>query len=278
LNRAERWKLPVVCEIRRLGERNSKRDQKKERVKDMYGRQFNLFTLFGFRVRIDMSWIIIAILVAWSLSSGYFPVRFENLSTRTYWIMGIIGAAGLFLSIIFHEMAHSLVARRFGMPMKGITLFIFGGIAEMSREPPSPKAEFFMAVVGPLSSFAMAFLLYGVYAAGLRQGWPVGVTGVTMYLSAINGLLGLFNLVPAFPLDGGRVLRSILWKGQGKSPLGNPDQLPDRVGLRDSPDCHRGLFVCHREFHRRSLVVPDRHVHSWSRLHVLPAAPGSPGA
>lgn len=181
----------------------------------MFGRSIDLFKVFGFRVRVDMSWIILAILVAWSLSSGYFPVRFEDLSTRTYWTMGILGAAGLFLSIIFHETAHSLVARRFGMPMKGITLFVFGGVAEMGSEPPSPKAEFFMAVAGPLSSFVLAGVFLGVYAAGLRLGWPVAVTGVAMYLGAINGLLALFNLVPAFPLDGGRVLRSILWKARG---------------------------------------------------------------
>jgi Zn-dependent protease/CBS domain-containing protein len=162
-----------------------------------------------------MSWIVIAVLVAWSLSSGFFPVHFENLSTRTYWIMGIIGAVGLFLSIIFHEMAHSLVARRFGLPMRGITLFIFGGVAEMDQEPPSPKAEFFMAVVGPMSSFFLAALFYWGYAAGMQQRWPAMATGILMYLAAINGLLGLFNLVPAFPLDGGRILRSILWKAKG---------------------------------------------------------------
>jgi len=134
----------------------------------MFGRRFDLFEIFGFRVRVDMSWIVLAILVAWSLSSGYFPVRFEDLSARTYWTMGILGAAGLFPSIIFHETAHSLVARSFGMPMKGITLFVFGGVAEMGGEPPSPKAEFFMAIAGPLSSFVLAGAFLGVYAAGLR--------------------------------------------------------------------------------------------------------------
>jgi Zn-dependent protease/CBS domain-containing protein len=181
----------------------------------VFGRRVNLFKLFGFQVRIDMSWIVIAVLVAWSLSSGFFPVHFENLSTQAYWIMGIIGAVGLFLSIIFHEMAHSLVARRFGLPMRGITLFIFGGVAEMDQEPPSPKAEFYMAVIGPVSSFVLAGLFYWGYVAGMQQRWPAMATGILMYLAAINGILGLFNLVPAFPLDGGRILRSILWKAKG---------------------------------------------------------------
>ena len=118
----------------------------------MFGKRINLFKLLGFQVRIDFSWIIIAVLIAWSLSTGLFPYQYRGLSTSTYWIMGIIGALGLFLSIIVHEFSHSLVARKHGIPMKGITLFIFGGMAEMSDEPPSPKAEFMMAVVGPLSS------------------------------------------------------------------------------------------------------------------------------
>jgi Zn-dependent protease len=125
--------------------------------------------------------------------------------------MGIVGALGLFLSIIFHEMCHSLVARRYGMPMKGITLFIFGGVAEMGDEPPSPKAEFMMAVVGPISSIAMGLFFYAIYFLGRQNGWPEPANGVIQYLAYINGLLALFNLIPAFPLDGGRVLRSILW-------------------------------------------------------------------
>ena len=129
----------------------------------MFGKKIKLFKLFGFEVGIDPSWVIIAILIAWSLSTGFFPFQYRNLSVGTYWIMGIVGALGLFLSIIVHEFSHSLVARNFGMPMKGITLFIFGGVAEMGEEPPHAKAEFFMAIVGPLSSIALALLFYGMY-------------------------------------------------------------------------------------------------------------------
>ena len=181
----------------------------------MFSKRINLFKLLGFQVRIDLSWIIIAVLVAWSLSEGLFPFQIQGLSTRTYWIMGIIGALGLFLSIIIHEFSHSLVARKFGMPMKGITLFIFGGMAEMSEEPPSPKAEFMMAAVGPVSSVAMAGVFYVLYAAGVSGGIPGPVTGVVQYLAYINALLAAFNLLPAFPLDGGRVLRSLLWGIKG---------------------------------------------------------------
>ncbi len=177
----------------------------------MFGKRIRLFKLFGFEVRVDVSWVFLAILVAWSLSVGFFPGRYRDLSTQTYWLMGIIGALGLFLSIIFHEMSHSLVARKYGMPMKGITLFIFGGVAEMGDEPPGPKAEFMMAIVGPLSSIVLSLLFFGVSLLGRRGGWAESVIGVVQYLAFVNGLLAAFNLLPAFPLDGGRVLRSILW-------------------------------------------------------------------
>jgi Zn-dependent protease/CBS domain-containing protein len=178
----------------------------------VFGKQIKLFKLFGFQVGIDWSWIIIAVLIAWSLSADFFPSQLKDQPASTYWEMGIIGALGLFLSIIFHEMAHSLVARRYGLPMRGITLFIFGGVAQMDREPPSPKAEFMMAAAGPLSSILIALLFYGIYRSSSKSGWPAPVHAVLLYLAMINGLLAAFNLLPAFPLDGGRILRSILWK------------------------------------------------------------------
>ena len=177
----------------------------------MFGQRIKLFKLLGFEVRIDWSWIIIAVLIVWSLSKGVFPSYYKNLSAQAYWWMGIIGAAGLFLSIIAHELSHSLVARKYGLQMKGITLFIFGGVAEMEDEPPSARAEFMMAIAGPLSSILIALVLYGIQAAGKQAGLAAPVTGVVGYLAMINGILAVFNLLPAFPLDGGRVLRSILW-------------------------------------------------------------------
>jgi Zn-dependent protease/predicted transcriptional regulator len=125
--------------------------------------------------------------------------------------MGAAGAVGLLISIVFHELWHSLVARRFGLPMKGITLFIFGGVAEMTDEPPSPRAEFFMAVAGPLSSIFLGVVLLAIAFLGDGLGLSRPVKGVINYLGFLNLILAGFNLLPAFPLDGGRVLRSVLW-------------------------------------------------------------------
>ena len=177
----------------------------------MLQKKIKIFTLFGFEVGIDPSWIIIAVLVVWSLSSGVFSGLYPDLARKWHWVMGVVGAVGLFLSIIFHEFWHSLVARQYGLPMKGITLFIFGGVAEMDKDPDSPKAEFMMAVAGPVSSLVLALGFYGLYVVGSAFRWPVGVNGVINYLAVINLVLALFNMIPAFPLDGGRVLRSILW-------------------------------------------------------------------
>jgi len=178
----------------------------------MFGKQWRLFSLLGFEVKIDMSWLILAFLITWSLAEGLFPYYYKNLSRPAYWWMGAAGAVGLFLSIIFHELSYSLVARRYGLPMRGITLFIFGGVAEMEDEPRSPRAEFLMAIAGPISSIGLSFIFYGLYRFGLLVDWPMSANGVINYLGWINGLLAAFNMIPAFPLDGGRVLRSGLWK------------------------------------------------------------------
>lgn len=194
----------------------------------MYGRKFKLFRLMGFEVGLDPSWVILAILVAWSLSTGYFPFKYRELSLQTYWLMGIVGAVGLFMSIVVHEFCHSLVARQRGIPMQGITLFIFGGVAEMNDEPASAGDEFAIAVVGPLSSFAMAAVFYGLYRLGNAAGWATAVTGVMGYLGMINLFLAVFNLVPAFPLDGGRMLRAALWGWKGN--LKRATRIASRIG------------------------------------------------
>jgi Zn-dependent protease/CBS domain-containing protein len=181
----------------------------------LFGTKVKLFSLFGFRVSIDLSWIIIAFLVVWSLAAGVFPRYLPGLSTGTYWWMGAVGAIGLFASIILHELFHSLVARRFGLPMKGITLFLFGGVAEMDDEPPSAKSEFFMSVAGPITSIVVGLVFLGIYLLGHAAQWPKPAIGIVFYLGAINLILAAFNLVPAFPLDGGRVLRSALWHWKG---------------------------------------------------------------
>lgn len=180
----------------------------------MFGRTFTLFRMFGFAVRVDASWLIIAVLITWSLAAMVFPRDQPGLSQGEYWLMGIAGAFLLFASIIVHEFAHSLVARRSGLAMKGITLFIFGGVAEMEREPSSAKAEFQMAIAGPLTSVILGGIFYAL-AVTMRGVWSVPVVEVFTYLYWINWVLAAFNMVPAFPLDGGRVLRSLLWYWKG---------------------------------------------------------------
>ena len=177
----------------------------------MFGQRIKIFSLLGFEVRVDLSWIVLAVLVTWSLARGVFPDYFENLPERTYWFMGAVGALGLFFSIIFHEISHSLIARKFGISMKGITLFIFGGVAEMTEEAPDAKAEFWMAIVGPASSLLLGAMFFAIWRYGESAGWPVPAVGVLFYLAWINVALAVFNLIPAFPLDGGRLLRAVLW-------------------------------------------------------------------
>lgn len=178
----------------------------------MFGKRVTLFRLLGFEVRLDWSWLIIALLIVWSLARGVFRAQFVNFPPSTYWWMGVAGAVGLFISIVLHEFGHSVVARAFGLEMRGITLFVFGGVAEMGSEPRTPRSEFFMAIAGPITSVVLAGIFYGLTLLGQAGQWPVTVIGVLGYLAWINIILAAFNLLPAFPLDGGRVLRSILWR------------------------------------------------------------------
>ncbi len=177
----------------------------------MFGKGIKLFTIFGFTVKLDLSWLIIGFLVMWTLAEGVFPELYKDMSVSTYWLMGLGGALGLLLSIVLHELSHSLVARRFGLPMRGITLFVFGGVAEMTDEPPNPKAEFLMALAGPGASVVLGLTLLAFAALWNFLALGEAVAGAVGYLGVINLLLAGFNLLPGFPLDGGRVLRSVLW-------------------------------------------------------------------
>lgn len=181
----------------------------------MFGsRRFHLFTLFGFRVGLDPSWFILALLVAWTLATSWFPVEQPGLSPGVYWLMGIGGALGLFISIVVHEFFHAMQARRDGLEMRGITLFIFGGVAEMDQEPRSAGAEFRMAIAGPIASVLIALVCFAIVRwAGAAL--PAPARAVVSYLAFINIVLAIFNMIPAFPLDGGRILRSALWKWRG---------------------------------------------------------------
>jgi Zn-dependent protease/CBS domain-containing protein len=180
----------------------------------MFGHRLKLFKLFGFEIRLDPSWFFMAMLIVWSLAAGMFPGMVPGLPMQTYWWMGVAGALGLFGSIVFHELSHSLVAKHYHLPMRGITLFIFGGVAEMGGEPESPKVEFLMAIAGPIASIVMGTAFVLLARAGAET-WAPALVGVIAYLGWINLVLAAFNMIPAFPLDGGRVLRSILWHFQG---------------------------------------------------------------
>ncbi|NLF32549.1 MAG: CBS domain-containing protein [Planctomycetes bacterium] len=181
----------------------------------MFGRAIKLFTVFGFTVKLDPSWLIIMGLIVWSLAGVVFPSAYQGLHWGAYLAMGLVAALGLFASIVIHELSHSLVARRYGLPMKGITLFLLGGVAEMRDEPPSAKAEFMMAIAGPAASVVLGVVLIGAGVLGALAGWAGPVVGVVQWVGFINIILAVFNMIPGFPLDGGRVLRATLWHFKG---------------------------------------------------------------
>lgn len=176
---------------------------------------FRLGSILGFEIRIDFSWFVIFFLILWSFAGGVFPAQYPEQSPRTYWLMGGVGALLFFASLLAHELSHSLVARAKGIPVEGITLFIFGGMARTRLEAEDPGDEFAIAAVGPLSSLVIAGLFGAVWWIGSRAGWSPAVTGVAGYLGFLNVLLAVFNLLPGFPLDGGRLFRSLVWKLTG---------------------------------------------------------------
>lgn len=226
----------------------------------MFGNNFTLFEFLGFRVRANVSWLFLAILVTWSLAAGFFPSAYPGLNKATYWALAVTGMIGLFFSLLFHEFSHSVVARARGLPMKGITLFLFGGVAEMEMEPPSAKTEFLMAIAGPISSVVLAVVFYGIALGMEAQGLPNHMAGVPRYLGFINLLLAAFNMVPGFPLDGGRVLRAALWHWKGD--LRWATRWASRLGsgLRPGFGRPRHPQRSRRQFCRRHVVVLDRSV------------------
>ena len=173
-----------------------------------------LFSVRGIPVRIDLGWLLIVALIAWSLASGYFPHVLPSRSAAAYWAEGVLAALLLFASVLLHELAHALVAIRHGVPVGGITLHIFGGVSQLDSEPDTPRAELSIAIVGPLTSFAIAGASHGADVLLTGPSWADALVG---YLAAVNVVVGVFNLVPAFPLDGGRVLRAALWAWTGEA-------------------------------------------------------------
>ena len=177
------------------------------------GGAFSLGRIFGIQFRIHYSWFIIFVLITGSLSWQYFPYTYPEWSAPTYWLTGIATSLLFFASVVAHELAHSLVARANDIPVKSITLFLFGGVAHMTREASRHGAELRMALAGPVASLVIGGLFFGLHL--LLQSVNEPVAALTFWLARINVVLALFNLIPGFPLDGGRVFRSLLWRFSG---------------------------------------------------------------
>jgi Zn-dependent protease/CBS domain-containing protein len=176
---------------------------------------FRLGSVLGFEIRIDYSWFIIFFLILWSFSGLILP---HELPGRERWLYLALGAAAtllFFASLLIHELSHSVVARVKGIPVEGITLFIFGGMAHTRSEAERPGDEFQIAGVGPLASFALALLFTGIWWGATQWGAPVELAAVARWLGWLNFLLAVFNLLPGFPLDGGRLFRAAIWRATG---------------------------------------------------------------
>lgn len=167
-----------------------------------------LFQVRGIRVTLDYSWFLIFFLVFFSLSAGYFPRHHPGLGYVNYWLSGLLTTLLFFASIIIHELSHSFMALRAGIKIPEITLFLFGGVSRLSAESKNPRTEFKIAAAGPLTSFLLAALFWAV--SSFSQAYPLPAA-IFHYLSVVNIALGIFNLMPGYPLDGGRILRSYLW-------------------------------------------------------------------
>lgn len=176
---------------------------------------FRIGRIAGIDIYANFSLLIILVLLTVSLASSWFPATYPGFSTTIYLLMGLIAAVLLFVSVLLHELAHSFVARARGLPVKSIYLYIFGGVSNIEQEPQSAGVEFQMAFVGPLTSLVIGALSYLGFLA--LRGERSALAAILGYLAISNILLGIFNLVPGFPLDGGRVFRSIVWKITGNA-------------------------------------------------------------
>jgi Zn-dependent protease len=174
-------------------------------------RGLHLLRIGGIEIIIDYSWFVIFFLVIYSMAESYFPSTQKHFTAPQYWIMGLVTATLLFASVLLHELAHSFVALRHGIQVQSIRLFIFGGVAQVSREPHTGRHEFLIALAGPATSMALAVVFGMAYGMLFVVRGPGAVPAVASYLCLSNLLLALFNLIPGFPLDGGRILRAILW-------------------------------------------------------------------
>ncbi|TMI30071.1 CBS domain-containing protein [Candidatus Bathyarchaeota archaeon] len=174
----------------------------------------NIGRILGIPIRIHWTLWLVFVLIAWSLATpgGYLSLTYPGLDSTTYWSIGIVSALLLFVSVLLHELSHSYIAKKNGLPIARITLFFFGGVSEMTEEPKDAGLEVLMAAAGPLTSFAIAGVMGTLWLLFMLVSAPVAILAILGYGALINAVLGVFNLIPAFPLDGGRVLRGSLWK------------------------------------------------------------------
>ncbi len=173
-----------------------------------------IFKVLGIQISLDYTWFIVFGLFGWSLAYGYFPHYYPGLEKTVYLFMGFASALLLFGCVLIHELSHSYTANRLGLDISEITLFIFGGVARLTREPEEPMVELKIAVAGPIASGVLALIFWGLSKTLEAEAYPV-VYAILSYLAMINIVLLVFNMIPGFPLDGGRVLRSLWWAKTG---------------------------------------------------------------
>lgn len=178
-------------------------------------KSLKILTVSGIPIKLDISWIFIFIFLTWSLAKGYYAEKFSHIPGLYTWAVSVLSALLVFMCILLHELSHSIVAQKTGMKIKEITLFIFGGVAQMTKDPEEPDQEFAIAVAGPFMSFVLAGAFLGMFFS-IRYFWGVNLlTEMFFYLVIINGMMIFFNMLPGLPLDGGRVLKAIIWKITG---------------------------------------------------------------
>jgi len=184
-----------------------------------------MLTLLGIPINVNASWVLIYALVTWTLAVGYFPRQLPGLEPVAYWVSGILAGLLLFVSVLIHELAHAVTARAHGVGVSGITLHLLGGVSQLDDEPPDPRTEVQIALAGPLTSVALAAAL-ALVRLGVEAPWGQALLN---YLIAVNVAVGLFNLIPGFPLDGGRVLHAVAWRVTGDR--GRATAIAGRVGM-----------------------------------------------
>lgn len=176
-----------------------------------FSKPVTLFKIFGFEIKADSSWLFLSVLITWTLMNSIYPIDFPGYEMETYRHMAVWSLFGLIVSIIAHELAHAVIAEYYDMPVVSIRLFIFGGVAEFKGRPSHPRGEFFMAIAGPVMSFLLGVFFWATHIVLSRNFGINPFSQSFQYLGYINFVLAFFNLLPAFPLDGGRALRALVW-------------------------------------------------------------------